>query len=315
MRIPTMARHLIPLTSSAALSFAIFAACTIGDPDDPTSGDGDGDGGMGGMVNGDGDGDGDGTGGNSTIITSCDEENGGCDELCDDDGGQVACSCLPGAKLGTDQKSCEPLAVLYLGDSGVNAETIHDRLVVEGFDVVNAAPFVDWNGTPPSLDGIDVVVFLQGQDFVDELSAAADEALTEWMLAGGTVIRSEWITFQVSVEGTSSELDEFLPVDSPDPDFGYEAEWFVTDPVHPLTAGLDASWVNIDGGCTIVEPFADTVVVAESDLCGPMLSYHSFGQNGGRVIHINDDFGEDEDTDPDPNTLNVLVNAINYGAN
>jgi hypothetical protein len=309
-----MAKHLIPLTASAAFSFAIFAACTIGDPDDPSPGDGDGD--MGGDS---GDGDGDGTGGipgtggtgGNVPVTSCDE----CDELCDEEDVQISCSCLPGAKLGPDMRSCLPLSVLYLGDSGFNAGAIRDRLVVEGFDVVDAAPFFDWNGVTPSLSGIDVVVFLQGQDYTDELSVAADEALTEWMLAGGTVIRSEWITYQLVQAESSSDIDQYLPVEALSVDsYGYEAEWFVTDPIHPLTAGLDDSWMNVDGGCAEVEPFVDTVVVAESDLCGPMLSYHPFGQNGGKVIHINDDFGEDRGEAPDENTLIILVNAINYGA-
>lgn len=87
----------------------------------------------------------------------------------------------------------------------------------------------------------------------------------------------------------------------------------MTNARHPLTVGLQSTWTSVDGGCSIVDALADTVVVATTDLCGPALSYKTFGRNGGMVIHINDDFGEDSDAAPDTEALKILFNAVNFG--
>jgi hypothetical protein len=58
------------------------------------------------------------------------------------------------------------------------------------------------------------------------------------------------------------------------------------------------------------------VVVATSDRCGPVLTYKEHGSNGGMVIHINDDFGQDDDevgAVVDPNTMAILLNAVRFG--
>jgi len=207
------------------------------------------------------------------------------------------------------------LRVLYLGDTARNTVAIHDELVDAGFDVTDASPFYNWDGVSPDVNDFDVVVYLQGYDYDFDLAPAADSALTAWMLAGGTVIRSEWIAYYVGPDRIDeTDFDQYLPVESPSMEFDYDSTWSVAMDTHPIAADLPASWVNESSGCTIVEPLVDTVVVATTDLCGPAVSYKEHGSNGGKVIHINDDFGDELDVDVDPNTMAILLNAVRFGA-
>src|SRR5690606_8763677 len=205
-----------------------------GDGDGDMMGDGDGDGdcdGTGGVL---GDGDGDGTGGalggggmgGMSGTNECATDNGGCDEVCTDTEDGHSCGCLPGGKLNSDGVSCDPLAVLYLGDAGDNASTIYDYLVAEGFDVTDAAPFYEWDGVSPDVNDFDVVVYLEGHDYGEVLLEDANTALSAWMLAGGTVIRSEWIAFVLSDEvELQTDFDQYLPVQAPDSDYDYSPQW------------------------------------------------------------------------------------------
>jgi hypothetical protein len=222
---------------------------------------------------------------------------------------------------GGDDEPCadppceEALRVLYLGDNAVHTAAIYEALVDAGFDVTDASPFETWDGVLPDVNDFDVVVYLQGVDYGDDLMPAADTALTAWMLAGGTVIRSEWIAFQIGA-GVMDEtdFDQYLPVESPDSEYDYSTMWTVAVDAHPLVAGLPQTWINVDGGCAVVGEVADAVVVATSDVCGPALTYKEYGSSGGMVIHINDDFGHDEGEEPDPNTMAILLNAVRFSA-
>ena len=203
------------------------------------------------------------------------------------------------------------LDVLYLGDDGQNNGVIYDHLAAAGFNVTDGSPFFNWDGVQPDVTNFDVVVYVEGFDYGRGLTPPADAALTAWMLAGGGVIRSEWIAYELGDTVTSeTDFDQYLPVESPSSDFLYDAVWTVTDSGHPLTAGLPASWTSEEGGCTVASAFAETVVVATAEGCGPALSYMTHGTNGGKVIHINDDFGEDQGSAPDPDALQVLTNAV-----
>jgi hypothetical protein len=208
----------------------------------------------------------------------------------------------------------EPIRVLYLGDDADNTEAIFDYLVDEGFEVTDASPFSDWDGVTPAVTDFDVVVYLETDDYGYGLIPEGDAALTAWMLAGGTVIRSEWIAYSIGTGvALETDFDQYLPVEAPDSDYEYSTTWNVSLTDHPLVAGLPASWTNVDGGCSIVNAMADTVVVATTDLCGPALTILEHGTAGGQVIHINDDFGRDEGAVPDVNALVLLANAVRFG--
>ena len=203
--------------------------------------------------------------------------------------------------------------VLYLGDSARNTVAIYEELVDAGFEVTDATPFYAWDGVAPDVNDFDVVVYLQGEDYEDtNLLPAADAALTAWMLAGGTVIRSEWIAYEIGpflVDET--DFDQYLPVEAPDSqDYFYNTTWTLDIEDSPLVAGVPATWDSAGGGCTFVNAVDDAVVVATSDECGAALTYKEHGANGGRVIHINDDFSNDEDVAADPNTMAILINAV-----
>jgi hypothetical protein len=247
-------------------------------------------------------------------IDECAADTDGCSQSCANTIGGFTCVCDARYALDPDGKTCHVLKVLYLGDSGRNHVAIRDELVAAGIDITDASPFSSWDGASPDVNDFDVVVYLQGNDYDLTLGPAADAALSAWMLAGGAVVRSEWIAWQIGPNVLDqTNFDQYLPVQSPDSSYYYSAAFTVTNDTHPLTEGMPASWTNVNGGCTVVEALTDAVVVATTDLCGPALTYKVFGSNGGTVIHINDDFGEDKGVDPDPNTLLLLINAVTFG--
>ncbi len=206
------------------------------------------------------------------------------------------------------------IRVLYLGDSADNTPTIYDYLLNEGFEVTDASPFHDWDGVTPAVTDFDVVVYLETEDYGDGLSSEGNAALTAWMLAGGTVIRSEWIAYSIgSGVELETDFDQYLPVESPDSDYEYSTGWTVALTDHPMVAGLPPSWTNVDGGCSIMNAMPGAVIVATTDLCGPALTILEHGTAGGQVIHINDDFGYDQGAVPDVNTLVLLANAVRFG--
>lgn len=208
----------------------------------------------------------------------------------------------------------DPIRVLYLGDTAVNTPIIYDYLVDEGFEVTDASPFYDWDGATPAVTDFDIVVYLETDDYGSGLTSEGDAALTAWMLAGGTVIRSEWIAYSIgSGVALETDFDQYLPVEAPGSDYEYSTTWNVSLADHPLVVGLPASWTNVDGGCSIVNAMVGTVVVATTDLCGPALTILEHGTAGGQVIHINDDFGRDEGAVPDVHALVLLANAVRFG--
>lgn len=208
----------------------------------------------------------------------------------------------------------DQIRVLYLGDTADNTPTIYNYLVDEGFEVTDASPFYDWDGVTPAVTDFDVVVYLETNDYGYGLSTEGDAALSAWMLAGGTVIRSEWIAYSIgSGVALETDFDQYLPVEAPGSDYEYSTTWNVSLTDHPLVDGLPTSWTNVDGGCSIVNAMVDSVVVATTDLCGPALTILEHGTAGGQVIHINDDFGRDEMAVPDVNALVLLANAVRFG--
>jgi len=85
-------------------------------------------------------------------------------------------------------------SVLILADADVGATTaLADTLTDAGFQVtVRPAPEYTWDGTNPSLDGFDAVIHLNGAGFDGTINDAGQQALSDFVAAGGGYIGAEW---------------------------------------------------------------------------------------------------------------------------
>lgn len=207
-----------------------------------------------------------------------------------------------------------PLAtsVLFLGDDGsVNNTYLRTAIANDGYTVINATPFYSWSGS--GLADCRVVVVFNADNYTNGFTAAGHSALESWLLSGGTVVRTEWTVWAIGSESLVAQgIDTHLPVDSVGGDYRYDVTWSVTDALHPLTAGLPASFAVAGGGSADVVLAASATAVATAGAAGPAVSFKSFGS--GRVIHINSDFNDDAETTPNASVVRVLRNAVAWGA-
>ena len=202
-----------------------------------------------------------------------------------------------------------PANVLLLGD-GVYDDTIIAALEGMGHTVTLGGNYWEWNNNP-EVGGFDVVVYIEIGESGGGLRPMARNAVADFLMDGGALIRTEWAAFSLS--NPAEHIDVFLPVRSPLLGFEYSTTWSVVDPAHPLTKDVPAGFVSPGGGCSVVEAEPGATVIFTSDLCGPALTFREVGE-GGHVIHINDDFGGDQVAEPNPEILQLLDNAVRWSA-
>lgn len=203
------------------------------------------------------------------------------------------------------------LTALVLDDGG-SLDQVADALEEAGHAVIEGPMFDTWDGTNPGLDGVDVVVFLQGA--IDEdllLPPEGDAALLGFVTSGGGLIRTEKAAFFAD-SGNNMAVDDGLPV-SYDQGFQTGANWESLERDHPLLTDLPNAW-NDDAAYAVVEPMdeAPVEVVMDSNPGGvPMVSYRD--DLGGRVIHLNHDMtGTTEQLST--GIRGLLGNAVTFAA-
>ena len=258
-----------------------------GDGDgDPASGDGDGDP----TTTGDGDGDPTTTGDGDGDPTTTGDGDGDPTTTGDGDGDPP-----------------EPVSanVLLLGD-GVYNDVVSDSLEAGGHVVTVFAESWNWNNNP-TLDGIDVVVYIEAAVSGEGLKKMARDALDAFLDEGGAMVRTEWAAHDLS----GSNIDVLLPVRAPNQEFAYGATW-TAQAFHPIVASVPDQFAVGMSGCSIVEAEPEAVVLFTNDLCGPALTYQEVGDMGGRVLHINDDLGADNQQFPEPVILDLLNASVSW---
>jgi hypothetical protein len=208
-----------------------------------------------------------------------------------------------------DTEVSEPtgLQVLVLGD-GTTEGPVATLLEGQGHSVTQVAAYETWDGSSPSLDDVDVVLFLQAARWNVELTDAADQALIDFVGTGGGLIRTERAAFAAHAD-TRMQIDFGLPVAYAN-DYEASTQWWAEDRDHPLLDDLPALWED-DASFTRVTATQDATVVMVTPTEVPLVSYHE--TFGGVYLHLNHDLTVTTGTlSPEFGTL--LGNAVVFAA-
>ncbi|MCP4604151.1 MAG: hypothetical protein GY847_27125 [Proteobacteria bacterium] len=210
-------------------------------------------------------------------------------------------------------RDCSQLEVMVLGDNWSETRVI-ELLESKGHSVTYAGLYYEWDGIEPDISAFDVVVWIEGEDYGYCLTDAADDAISAYITSGGGLVRTEWAAYDIYGEDCEDQIsDNLMPTTSPEGDYEYGTTWNVIDGEHPLTEGLPATWDDTYGGISLVTANPTATVVIENSSEIPLLTFDDV--NGGMVVHINNDFGSDEDEDAfTPEMQQIMHNACVFSA-
>jgi hypothetical protein len=174
-------------------------------------------------------------------------------------------------------------AVLLLKDNDDYA-FLYFPLLYEGYAMVDGGWFWEWDGVEPSLDGVDVVLWPGNADADYGLLPAAAAELEQFVSDGGGLLRTEFAAHSICA-GDAELAEDLMPVDCTEQVLA-DPIWQVIDDDHPLTEGLETSFMSWcqstevslrDGAVAVIESYGGGT---------PLLSYVEHGE--GLVVHIND---------------------------
>ena len=201
-------------------------------------------------------------------------------------------------------------SVLMLRDDGSELQ-IQPALEAAGHTVTDGGRYDAWDGITPSVSDFDVVVFLNAWEYGYPLLPAAATALQDYVAGGGGIVMTEWTAYDVCHQAKGPVVAALIPVTMPNcSDYGEVETWTVTDPAHPLTAGVPASWID-NAGWSTVTPKLDSIVVVTGAGGNAMVSYSR--ASGGVVVHLNHDMIYST-ASIHPNALQLMVNAAEFAS-
>jgi hypothetical protein len=220
-------------------------------------------------------------------------------------------------------------SVLILADADVGATTaLADTLTDAGFQVtVRPAPEYTWDGTNPALDGFDAVIHLNGAGYDGTINDAGQQALSDFVAAGGGYIGAEWN----GVEYTPMMSDLVLQTAGgpSDPtaqncavcDISYQT--VSGQEGHPVLAGLSAGFSftadGHDAGPQVAFETNPSTVLMRLPGGAPGVLVRQFGN--GKIVSFSfapnypfDDVGElrDPTTLKDTNIKRLYINAVRW---
>jgi hypothetical protein len=218
--------------------------------------------------------------------------------------------------------------VLLLSDAnGASTTALANSIADAGFLVTVRPEFeYTWDGTDPSLDGFDLVIHLNGNTVGPEylLSTAAQEALVNFVRAGGGFIGSQWSGYEASLGQDAMQDLVLMGFDGPDNDNCFICGMTYT-PVtglenHPVLAGITSGLDfvadgHVSGGLTPFQSHPSTVLMTvPSGFPGVVVR----SLDAGRVVNFsfapNYGSGGDGQTLLDSDVQQLYVNAVRWAA-
>lgn len=179
-----------------------------------------------------------------------------------------------------------PTVLLLWDVKGPQTASLERTLTDSGIKVVYSDTNESgWDGTNPSLKGIDVVVHLNGTTWQTEMPVAGQNALVGFVKAGGGYIHHEWNAYQLSV-GQMQAMREITLFDRTS---GYAGEITITryetQGVHPVTWEVPPSF-SMTGSCNIgsIHKFEQnpSIVLARDQSGNDAIAARELGM--GRVV-------------------------------
>ena len=180
--------------------------------------------------------------------------------------------------------------VLLLPDlEGESTAALIDALWAAGYTVEVGPIEYLWDGANPPLDGIDVVIHLNGATWRYPLPVDSQIALTEFVRAGGGYIGGQWNGFEPSFYDVGHMADLVLQLwPQPDNCEGCEMTWTVLpgQEDHPVLAGIPDSFTFFadghDAGSLVIFDEYPSQVIMTTPEGGPAVIVREL--KTGRVV-------------------------------
>jgi hypothetical protein len=201
-----------------------------------------------------------------------------------------------------------PVKVFLLGDTEAE-EQVRPALEAAGHEVTFAGYYAEWDGTSPSPEGHDVILFLEGREYGEPLLPSASQAILDFVANDGGLVRTEWGAWAVPYKEDPEPADELFPVVArPGGDYDYGRRWTTGNSGHPLVFGLPEAWSD-DAGFTYLDPLPRAKVAALGNGAVPMVTWRRTA--GNTVVHVNHDMTY-ETEEMSRESLDVLLNAVEF---
>jgi hypothetical protein len=195
--------------------------------------------------------------------------------------------------------------VLVIADGGTQADVI-PLLTGAGYVVTQVIDDSIYDGSNPPLAAFSLVVLLDGPGVTSDMPAGGQNAIKNFVTAGGGLISTEWLAYEVA-NLHYTIMQPLIPLT-----WGSYAEglftWNVTA-AHPVTSGVSPSF-NVSTSADIGTVNSGTALVTSSS-GDPMVIVKQVGS--GRVVHFScagNYNGYHPFTVPDMQRL--LLNAANW---
>jgi len=202
------------------------------------------------------------------------------------------------------------IKVLILKDGGTE-DTVYSVLFKAGFDVTVGEFFYNFDGR--FIDGYNLVIFLNGVNYNNDISDSVQQRLKNYVRDGGTLLTTEWMTFSTYYYQT---LREILP-SMFNGAYDYGTETYTKEVNHPITEGLPASFniSNEDWSYSFTALYNNSLsgnltVLFSGDKSGAALTIGTF--NLGKSIHWNMAGAYNSNTIWTSEVKRILINIAKY---
>lgn len=201
-------------------------------------------------------------------------------------------------------------SVLILKDAATEGD-FNTILTDAGMDVTVSTVYeYQWNGTNPSPNDFDVVILLDGNTYGAGMPIAGQEALVNFVNAGGGLIMTEWIAYEA---GNHTAMKDLILYEPSQWNYAEGEETFTVAQEHPVTLGLPPSFsvpyhAGNPGG---VKP--DATVLISGSMLPSAVAVKQYG--AGRVVEFavaGNYTGSPFISSPDMQKL--LINSVNWTA-
>jgi hypothetical protein len=206
-----------------------------------------------------------------------------------------------------------PAEILILNDGGSEA-AIADLLTTAGNNVTQGGYYSDYTGT--DFSDYDLVILLNGLDYGEDLQAGVEQALLDYVSAGGTLMVTEWLAYSETQALIIAALPLAYQNDYCDQGDGDCNETYTRDANHTITNGVPdsfetpADWSLSFMAVNATSTSTNITVLFTGSIGGPALAVATRGS--GRLVQWNMGTEYAGDEIWDANTSKILTNIAQY---
>jgi len=208
-----------------------------------------------------------------------------------------------------DNNTQKTIDVLVLGDDGTE-DSLMMVLDQAGFNVDYAGPYYEYDGS--QIEKYKVVILLNGVEWVEVMSNAAQEIIRDYVATGGVLFSIEWISWSGA---TNQIINDILPVDyggwwSSGSEYYYKVIDHAISQALPDTFLLPSAWSYSNTVLDMAEE-KNAQMIFQGSKSGAAVVIGDFEQ--GKLIHWNmggEWFGTDIWTGE---VRQLFINCVSYG--